>query len=76
MNKRILVVIVLSAFATWAGSGCKNVKEIDISLTGFEAEYYPATPEQDTGGVFGSKTNTPQAVPVAYPRLMPLNRER
>lgn len=56
--------------------GCANLKEIDLSITGFEAEYYPAHPEQESGGFFGAVTNSVRAVPVSYPQLMPMTGKR
>jgi len=74
--KRLLSIVAIAAFVIWVGAGCKNLKEIDISLTGFEAEYYPAHPEQESGGFFGAATNSVRAVPVSYPQLMPMSRKR
>jgi len=73
---RLVTVVGLGLFAILVGSGCKNLKEIDISLTGFEAEYYPAHPEQESGGFFGSVTNVVHAAPASYPQLMPMSRSR
>ena len=73
---RLMAIVAIAAFVIWVGAGCKNLKEIDISLTGFEAEYYPAFPEQDAGGFFGVVTNSVRAVPASYPQLMPMTGKR
>ena len=74
--KRLMAIIGIAAFVIWVGAGCANLKEVDIGITGFEAEYYPAHPDQERGGFFGAATNSVRAVPVSYPKLMPLNRKR
>ena len=74
--KRLLSIVAIAAFVIWVGAGCKNLKEIDLSITGFEAEYYPAHPEQERGGFFGAATNSVRAVPVSYPQLMPMSGKR
>ena len=73
---RLATVVGLGLFAILVGAGCANLKEIDIGITGFEAEYYPAHPEQERGGFFGAATNSVRAVPVSYPQLMPMSRNR
>lgn len=73
---RLLAIVAIAAFVIWAGAGCANLKEIDIGITGFEAEYYPAHPEQERGGFFGAATNSVRAVPVSYPQLMPMTGKR
>lgn len=74
--KRCLTIIIIAIMVIWIGAGCKNLKEIDLSITGFEAEYYPSHPSQESGGFFGAATNAVRAVPVSYPQLMPLSRDR
>ena len=74
--KRLLAIVAIAAFVIWVGAGCANLKEVDIGITGFEAEYYPAHPEQERGGFFGAATNSVRAVPVSYPQLMPMSRSR
>ena len=42
--KRWLTIAALSVFTIWVGSGCgsvRNVKEINLSITGLEMEFYP-----------------------------------
>ena len=75
---RLATVVGLGLFAILVGAGCANLKEIDIGITGFEAEYYPAHPDQESGGFFGEATNSAvRAVPASYyPRLMPMSRNR
>ena len=74
--KRLLSIVAIAAFVIWVGAGCANLKEVDIGITGFEAEYYPAHPDQERGGFFGSATNSVRAVPVSYPQLMPMTGKR
>tara|TARA_R100001594_G_scaffold21024_5_gene40681 strand:+ start:506 stop:733 length:228 start_codon:yes stop_codon:yes gene_type:complete len=73
---RLATIVGLGLFAILVGAGCKNLKEIDISLTGFEAEYYPAHPDQESGGFFGAVTNVVHAMPASYPQLMPMTGKR
>jgi len=73
---RLLAIVAIAAFVIWVGAGCANLKEVDIGITGFEAEYYPAHPDQERGGFFGAATNSVRAVPVSYPQLMPMSRNR
>ena len=73
---RLMAIVAIAAFVIWVGAGCKNLKEIDLSITGFEAEYYPAHPEQDAGGFFGVTTNSVRAAPASYPQLMPMTGKR
>jgi hypothetical protein len=73
---RLATVVGLGLFAILVGAGCKNLKEIDLSITGFEAEYYPAHPDQESGGFFGAATNAVRAMPVSYPQLMPMTGKR
>ena len=76
--KRWLTIAALSLFTILVGSGCwsvRNVKEIDLSITGLEMEFYPEHPEQEEKGFFG---NTAQdlVVPATWdgPKLMPMKR--
>jgi hypothetical protein len=73
---RLATIVGLGLFAILVGAGCANLKEIDIGITGFEAEYYPAHPDQESGGFFGEATNAVRAVPISYPQLMPMSRNR
>ena len=48
--KRYLLILVLASLAIGIGSGCKsmtNVREIDLSITGLEMEFYPSHPSQE-----------------------------
>ena len=72
----MLAIVAIAAFVIWVGAGCANLKEVDIGITGFEAEYYPAHPDQERGGVFGAATSSVRAVPVSYPQLMPMPGKR
>ena len=74
--KRLLAIVAIAAFVIWVGAVCGNLKEVDIGITGFEAEYYPAHPDQERGGFFGAATNSVRAVPVSYPQLMPMTGKR
>ena len=35
---RLLAIGAIAAFVIWVGAGCANLKEVDIGITGFEAE--------------------------------------
>ena len=81
--KRWILIIALSAFSILVGSGCwsvRNVKEIDLSITGLEMEFYPEHPEQEEKGFFGAITNRvvpgPIVVPASYGELIPMTRDK
>ncbi len=81
--KRWLTIAALSAFTILVGSGCwsvRNVKEIDLSITGLEMEFYPEHPDQEDKGFFGAITNRvvpgPIVVPASYRELMPMTKDR
>ena len=82
--KRWITIAALSVFTIWVGSGCgsvRNVKEIDLSITGLEMEFYPEHPSQEEKSFFdfGVVTNlNHMAVPARWdgPKLMPLNRNK
>ena len=81
--KRYLLILVLAALAIGIGSGCKsmtNVREIDLSITGLEMEFYPSHPSQEDEGWFGNYqyiTNRIQLAPtpVSFPVLMESTRK-
>lgn len=81
--KRWITITALSVFTIWVGSGCgsvRNVKEIDLSITGLEMEFYPEHPSQEDTGFFGAITNRvvpgPIVVPASYRELMPMTRDK
>ena len=82
--KRWITITALSIFTIWVGSGCgsvRNVKEIDLSITGLEMEFYPEHPSQEDTGFFGAFTNRvvpgpPIVVPASYRELMPMTRDK
>ena len=53
-------------------TGCANLKEVDISLTGIEMEYYPAHPSQEEPRNFGGPI--PKAGET-LPKLMPMTKK-
>ena len=81
--KRWITITALSVFTILVGSGCgsvRNVKEIDLSITGLEMEFYPEHPSQEDTGFFGAITNRvvpgPIVVPASYRELMPMTRDK
>ena len=80
---RFLVIVGLALLVLFIGAGCgsvRNVKEIDLSITGLEMEFYPEHPSQEDKGFFGAITNRvvpgPIVVPASYRELMPMTRDR
>ena len=73
--KRLLAIIIISAIVIWVGAGCQmaRIKSLDLDMGGLELEYWE--PAEAPTGVFGVYTNRLQAVPVGYPRLMPMHNE-
>ncbi len=62
-----LIIALICFFAIWVGAGCQNLKEVDLSITGFEAEWYePADPAPIT---VVAPTNSPAGS--WFPQLMP-----
>ena len=57
--KYLILIILLS--------GCANLKEVDISLTGIELEYYEAPQPQQNESVAPLPT---------WPQLMPMNKSK
>tara|TARA_R100001015_G_C4503227_1_gene77131 strand:+ start:178 stop:345 length:168 start_codon:yes stop_codon:yes gene_type:complete len=53
-------------------TGCANLKEVDISLTGIEMEYYPAHPSQEDPSIFGGPL---PKVGDTLPKLMPMTKK-
>ena len=81
--KRWILIVALSAFTILVGSGCwsmRNVKEIDLSITGREMEFYTEHTDQEDKGFFGAFTNRvvpgPIVVPASYRELMPMTKDR
>jgi len=66
--KQFLKYLILITLFT----GCANLKEVDISLTGIEMEYYPAHPSQEEPSIFGGPL--PKAGD-ALPKLMPMTKK-
>jgi len=63
--KRLLAIIAISALVIWVGAGCQNLKEVDFSITGFEAEWYEPPPLPPV-----VITNNPPAGSSWIPKLM------
>jgi len=72
--KRFLAIIIISAIVIWIGAGCHmaRIKSLDLDMGGLELEYFE--PSEAPPEAFGFYTNRLQAVPVSYPRLMPMKR--
>ena len=66
--KQFLKYLILITLFT----GCANLKEGDISLTGIEMEYYPAHPSQEEPSIFGGPL--PKAGD-SLPKLMPMTKK-
>ena len=67
--KQFLKYLVLIILLT----GCANLKEVDISLTGIEMEYYPAHPSQEEPSIFGGPL---PKVGDTLPKLMPMTKNK
>ncbi len=67
--KEFLKYLILITLFT---AGCANLKEVDISLTGIEMEYYPAHPSQEDPSIFGGPL--PKAGET-LPKLMPMTKK-
>lgn len=63
--KRLLAIVAIASLVIWVGAGCQNLKEVDLSITGFEAEWYDPPPLPPVIIV----TNAPAAS--WTPKLMP-----
>jgi len=63
--KKFLKYFILMVFLT----GCANLKEVDVSLTGIELEYYPAHPYQEEPSIF-------EGFDTHLPKLMPMNKDK
>lgn len=71
--KRFLIILAIATAVVWVGAGCANLKEIDFSITGFEAEWYmPPDPAPIT---VVAPTNAP-AGSSWFPQLMPRSGSR
>ena len=66
--KQFLKYLILITLFT----GCANLKEVDISLTGIEMEYYPAHPTQEEPSIFGGPL---LKVGDTLPKLMPMTKK-
>tara|TARA_R100000008_G_scaffold86087_1_gene77841 strand:+ start:640 stop:843 length:204 start_codon:yes stop_codon:yes gene_type:complete len=66
--KQFLKYLILITLFT----GCANLKEVDISLTGIEMEYYPAHPSQEEPSIFGGAL---PKVGDTLPELMPMTKK-
>lgn len=66
--KQFLKYLILVTLFT----GCANLKEVDISLTGIEMEYYPAHPSQEEPSIFGGPL---PKIGDALPALMPMTKK-
>ena len=67
--KQFLKYLILITLFT----GCANLKEVDISLTGIEMEYYPAHPYQEEPSIFGGEL---PKIKEGLPELMPMTKNK
>ena len=77
--KRWILIVALSIFTIWVGSGCQNIKSLEVDFGGWDVEYFPAHPSQEEKSIFdfGSKTED-LVVPANWrgPLLMPMTRDK
>jgi hypothetical protein len=77
--KRWITIIALSIFTIWVGSGCQNIKSLEVDFGGLDVEYFPTHPSQEEKSIFdfGSKTED-LVVPANWrgPLLMPMTRNK
>mgnify|MGYP000131412610 FL=1 len=67
--KRWIIIISLSVFVIWAGSGCRNIKTLEADFGGLDIEYYPSHPAQERPSIFDWGVTTNRFQPV----LMDMN---
>ena len=75
--KRLATITGLSTLAILCGSGCQNIKSLEVDFGGLDVEYFPSHPSQEEKSIFDFSlaTNVPPfAMPASYPRLMPMSR--
>jgi len=77
--KRWITIIALSIFSILVGSGCQNIKTLEIDFGGLDVEYFPTHPSQEEKSIFdfGSRTED-LVVPANWdgPLLMPMTRDK
>ena len=73
--KRWITIIALSIFTILVGSGCQNIKTLEIDFGGLDVSYFPTHPSQEEKSIFdfGSRTED-LIVPANWdgPLLMPM----
>lgn len=77
--KRWILIIALSIFTILVGSGCQNIKTLEIDFGGLDVEYYPTHPSQEEKSIFDfSGTAQDLVVPADWdgPLLMPMKRTK
>tara|TARA_B100000945_G_C20020392_1_gene429699 strand:+ start:186 stop:422 length:237 start_codon:yes stop_codon:yes gene_type:complete len=77
--KRWILIIALSIFTILVGSGCQNIKTLEIDFGGLDVEYYPTHPSQEEKSIFDfSGTAQDLVVPADWdgPLLMPMKRNK
>tara|TARA_Y100001963_G_scaffold83332_1_gene115470 strand:- start:104 stop:382 length:279 start_codon:yes stop_codon:yes gene_type:complete len=75
--KRLATIIALSALAILCGSGCQNIKSMQLDFGGLDVEYFPSHPSQEEKSIFDfseAPSGPPFAMPAGYPELMPMSR--
>ena len=77
--KRWITIAALSIFTILVGSGCQNIKSLEVDFGGLDVEYFPTHPSQEEKSIFdfGSKTED-LVVPANWrgPLLMPMTRDK
>ena len=77
--KRWITIAALSLFTILVGSGCQNIKSLEVDFGGLDVEYFPTHPSQEEKSIFdfGSKTED-LVVPANWrgPLLMPMTRDK
>ena len=77
--KRWILIVALSAFTILVGSGCQNIKSLEVDFGGLDVEYFPTHPSQEEKSIFdfGSKTED-LVVPANWrgPLLMPMTKDK
>jgi len=75
--KRWITIIALSIFTILVGSGCQNIKSLEVDFGGLDVEYFPTHPSQEEKSIFDfSGTAQDLVVPANWdgPLLMPMKR--
>jgi len=77
--KRWITIAALSTFTILVGSGCQNIKSLEVDFGGLDVEYFPTHPSQEEKSIFDfSGTANDLVVPATWdgPKLMPMKRNK